>query len=365
MTSSLPPHDIAPIPAKGKAAPVFAGEVSFEGVSYVINGKTILDNVSLTVPAGKIACLVGPSGCGKTTLLRLAAGILRPASGRILLDQQEVAGPKRHVPPERRNVGLVFQDFALFPHMTVLENVAYGLTALDRREALRVAAIALQRVGLSHVTHLYPTLLSGGEQQRVALARAVVPRPQVLLLDEPFSGLDQRLKEAVRDDTLALLKETRATAILVTHDPEEALAVADQIHVMQQGRIAQSGTPDELIHKPQTLGVARFFRNHNQFQCVVRHGRIETPIGSLKASHMAEGARVEALVPPTAITVQKSIGNGNATIVDNRDLGVTRRLLARLHSDGQMVLVYSTFDERGEVTLAVTSNNTHIFEVSG
>ena len=249
MSEQISSEPVEKLP-KGRAGPVFAGQVRFDDVSYQIRNKTILKQVSLTVAPGQIACLLGPSGCGKTTVLRLAAGILSPTSGRILLDNYEVAGRTRFVPPERRNIGMVFQDFALFPHMTAQENVAYGLYALERPEALRVAGLALERVGLSHAMQRYPNFLSGGEQQRVALARALVPRPQVILLDEPFSGLDQRLKDSVRDDTLALLRETRATAILVTHDPDEALAIADQIHVMQTGEIAQSGAPHELLHQP-------------------------------------------------------------------------------------------------------------------
>ena len=272
MTFTSASGDANSQPGKGKAGPVFAGQVAFENVSYDIRGKKILHDVSLKAEAGKIACLLGPSGCGKTTVLRLAAGILRPTSGRILLDQYEVAGPTRFLPPERRNIGLVFQDFALFPHMTAQENVAYGLYALERKEALRVAGLALERVGLAHAMTRYPTSMSGGEQQRVALARAIVPRPQVVLLDEPFSGLDQRLKDSVRDETLALLRETRATAILVTHDPDEALSFADHIHVMQDGRIAQSGKPEDLIHRPNNRGVARFFRNYNSFRSVVKAG---------------------------------------------------------------------------------------------
>jgi iron(III) transport system ATP-binding protein len=345
-------------PSKGKAGPVFAGQVRFEGISYTTRGKEILKDIDLTANSGKIACLLGPSGCGKTTLLRLAAGILRPTLGRILLDGFEIAGPQRFVPPEKRNIGLVFQDFALFPHMTAEENVAYGLYALERKEALSVAALALERVGLGHATKRYPTSLSGGEQQRVALARAIVPRPQVVLLDEPFSGLDQRLKESVREETLALLRETRATAILVTHDPDEALAFADTIHVMEAGRIAQSGLPEELIHRPKTRNVARFFRNYNSFSAIVSAGKVVTPLGNLSATGFSSGEKVDVLIAPTAIAVTK----GNlATIVENRDLGVMRRILVRLHSNDQLLLIHANYDAMGEVDLALTGEDTHLF----
>ena len=361
MTDATPLPEPGITPPKGRAGPVFAGDVRFENVSYETQGKSILHDVSLMVKASHIACLLGPSGCGKTTLLRLAAGIIRPTSGRILLDQYEVAGPTRFVPPERRSVGLVFQDFALFPHMTALENVAYGLYALDRKEAERVAGHALERVSLGHAKDRLPASLSGGEQQRVALARALVPRPQVLLLDEPFSGLDQRLRDSVREDTLALLRETRATALLVTHDPEEALAFADHIHVMQKGSIAQSGAPEKILHAPETATVARFFRNYNVFKGVVRGGCVATPLGAVSAGAQPEAAAVEVLVAPTAIAISPSGQGATATIIDNRDLGSLRRIHARLHSTGELLFILADHKGVGEVKLALTGRDTHIF----
>jgi iron(III) transport system ATP-binding protein len=349
-------------PSTGKAGPVFAGEVRFEGVSYATRGKQIVSGINLTANSGKIVCLLGPSGCGKTTVLRLAAGILRPTAGRILLDNFEIAGSARFVPPEKRNIGLVFQDFALFPHMTAEENVAYGLYALERHEALRVAALALERVGLGHATKRYPTSLSGGEQQRVALARAIVPRPQVVLLDEPFSGLDQRLKESVREETLALLRETRATALLVTHDPDEALAFADTIHVMDAGRIAQSGLPEELIHRPNSRKVARFFRNYNSFSAVVNNGSVATPLGKLAAGSFKDGTKVDVMIAPNAIRLTKG---HTATIVENRDLGVMRRIMVRLHANDQLLLIHADYLGTGDVGLALTGQDTHIFQSDG
>jgi iron(III) transport system ATP-binding protein len=349
---------------KGRAGPVFAGQVSFEGVGYQTRGKTIVSGIDLTVEPGRIACLLGPSGCGKTTLLRLAAGIINPTSGRILLDNFEVAGPARFVPPERRNVGMVFQDFALFPHMTALENVAYGLYALERTEALRVAALALERVGLGHAKDRFPALLSGGEQQRVALARALVPRPQVILLDEPFSGLDQRLKDSVRDETLGLLRETRATAILVTHDPDEALAIADQIHVMQAGSIAQSGAPQIVLHNPVNRAVARFFRNYNCLNGVVQNAAVDTPLGLIAAPKFLDGKAVDVLISPDSINVVATGKGIAATIVENRDVGSTRRMILRLHSNDQKLLINGSFAGMGAVGLVLTGKDTHIFPSS-
>jgi iron(III) transport system ATP-binding protein len=360
MSTQMSSDQLEKLP-KGRAGPVFAGQVEFDDVSYHIRNKPILSHINLKVAPGQIACLLGPSGCGKTTVLRLAAGILSPTSGRILLDTYEVAGPQRFVPPERRNIGMVFQDFALFPHMTVQENVAYGLYALDRAEALRVAALALERVGLGHAMLRHPNYLSGGEQQRVALARALVPRPQVILLDEPFSGLDQRLKDSVRDDTLALLRETRATALLVTHDPDEALAIADQIHVMQTGQIAQSGAPHELLHQPVNRAVARFFRNYNCFTGTVKNGSVATPLGVIAAKTFANGADVDVLVSPSAVHIVAPKRGAAATIIENRDVGSTRRLVLRLHATDQKLLVMSSHAGLGDVGLVMTGQDTHIF----
>jgi iron(III) transport system ATP-binding protein len=347
--------------AHGKAGPVFAGQLGVEGVGYVAKGKVILDDISLSVAPGEIACLLGPSGCGKTTLLGVIAGILRPTAGRITLDGLEIAGPRVFVPPEKRNIGLVFQDFALFPHMTALQNVAYGLYALERNEALRVAALTLDRVGLGHALNRYPVLLSGGEQQRVALARALVPRPQVILLDEPFSGLDQRLKDTVREETLSLLRETRATAILVTHDPMEALSFSDQIHVMQAGRLAQSGSPDELMQKPNSRAVAQFFHRYNCFSGIVTNSMLATPLGPVSVNGFSAGSHVEAMVPPNAIFIVPQGQGAAATVIENRDLGVTRRISLRLHATGERVEVRGPYVDDGEVGLVLGSGNIHIF----
>jgi iron(III) transport system ATP-binding protein len=248
-----------------------------------------LHDFSLDIAPGEVVCLLGPSGCGKTTLLRVAAGIEKPSGGRILINEREVAGPSRFVPPEQRGVGLMFQDFALFPHLTILENVAFGLKALPRAEARREAYLLLSRVGLDHYAGDYPHILSGGQQQRVALARAIVPRPAVMLMDEPFSGLDVQLRESMQDETLALLRETRATSVIVTHDSEEAMRLADRIAVMRRGRLLQVGRAEDLYHRPAALFVARLFSEINEIALPVRRGAIETPIGSIAAPGIAEG----------------------------------------------------------------------------
>ena len=257
-----------PSHGRGKAAVTFAAQLTLVGVSREFDGKLALDNVSLDVAPGEIVCLVGPSGCGKTTLLRIASGVERPSAGRVLIDGQEVAGPNRFVPPEKRGVGLMFQDFALFPHLSILDNVAFGLKSLTRSEAKREALAALDRVGLAHYANEYPHILSGGEQQRVALARAIAPRPGVLLMDEPFSGLDPRLREKIREETLAILNETRATSIVVTHDAEEAMRMGDRVALMREGRIAQIGTALDLYRNPKDILTARAFSDLNEVPAV-------------------------------------------------------------------------------------------------
>ncbi|MBP0649592.1 ABC transporter ATP-binding protein, partial [Mycobacterium tuberculosis] len=192
-------------------------------VAHAYEAIPSVRGVDLSVAAGEIVCLLGQSGCGKTTLLRLVAGVERPTEGRIAIGGRDVAAGAVFVPPERRGVGLVFQDYALFPHMTILANVRFGLTAMAAADAEREALQALARVGMERYAYDYPHELSGGQQQRVALARAIAPRPAILLMDEPFSGLDRRLRDQVRDETLTVLRETRATALVVTHDPEEAM----------------------------------------------------------------------------------------------------------------------------------------------
>ena len=257
--------------------------------------------MSLALQPGEIACLLGPSGCGKTTLLRIAAGVEKPDAGRLLFDGQEVAGPNRFVPPEKRNIGLMFQDFALFPHLSILDNVAFGLRNLPRQEALTIARHALERVGLAHYAADFPHNLSGGEQQRVALARAVVPRPQVMLMDEPFSGLDQRLRESVRAETLTLLRETRASCLLVTHDPVEAMGLADRIFLMRHGRLIQAGTPEELYRHPADAAAARFFSDANELRAKVQGACAVTALGAFPLAGAVKGPEALVLIRPQGL----------------------------------------------------------------
>ncbi|MCA0401084.1 MAG: ABC transporter ATP-binding protein [Proteobacteria bacterium] len=287
-----------------RAAAIIPASLTFEKITRVFGEKAAVDEVSFTAGNGEVICLLGASGCGKSTLLRLAAGIEVPDSGRILLDGKEIAGPTRFVEPEDRGIGLVFQDYALFPHLDALGNVMFGLGDLPKREALSIADAALRRVGLGARMRAHPHELSGGEQQRVALARAVVPRPRVLLMDEPFSNLDRRMRDQVREETIGLLRETGATALIVTHDPEEAMRIADRIVLMREGRLVQIGPSREIYSRPVDIEAARFFCDLNEIEGKVRGGRVETPVGNFVAPGIAEGARAIAAIRPQSIRLK-------------------------------------------------------------
>jgi iron(III) transport system ATP-binding protein len=276
-------------PPAGRAAATIAARLTFEGVERSYGAKLALAGVSLDIAPAEVVCLLGPSGCGKTTLLRIAAGIERPTAGRVLINDQEVSGPARFVAPEKRNVGLMFQDFALFPHLTILANVAFGLKSLPREDARREALAVLARVGLERYANDYPHILSGGEQQRVALARAIVPRPAVMLMDEPFSGLDVQLRERLQEETIGLLRETRATCLIVTHAPAEAIRLGDRIAVMRAGRLVQAGKAEALYRNPADLFVARLFSEINEIPLSVEGGALRTPIGTFAVPGLEEG----------------------------------------------------------------------------
>ncbi|RUM98699.1 ABC transporter ATP-binding protein [Pseudaminobacter arsenicus] len=309
------------------AGVTFAARLAFENICHAFgpDSETLRD-VTLAAEPGEVLCLLGPSGSGKTTLLRIAAGIESQSTGRVLLNDREIAGPSVFLPPEKRSIGLVFQDFALFPHLTILENVRFGLTALSSEEGRREAMIALARVGLEDYAASYPHVLSGGEQQRVALARALAPRPAVLLMDEPFSGLDSRLKDSVRAETLSILRESRATAIVVTHDAEEAMRMGDRIALLKDGRLVQSGRAEELYLRPANLFAAGFFSELNVFQARVKDKMLDTPVGRIASPGFAEGAETTVAVRLTGFDVSETAGEFEARIVARRFLGVVELL---------------------------------------
>ncbi len=306
---------------RGTAGASIPMALGFEGVTQRFGDVTALNDVTLSIEPGEIVALLGQSGCGKTTLLRLAAGVERPSEGRVLLEGRDVSSAQDFVEPENRGVGLVFQDYALFPHLTVRENVRFGLRGLDERSAEASMMRAISRVGLGDLVDAYPHMLSGGEQQRVALARAVAPRPGVLLMDEPFSNLDRRLRDVVRDETAALLHETGATSIIVTHDPEDAMRIADRIVLMRHGRIVQIGTAETLYRQPNSLFAARFFCDFTEIEGQVLRGAVDTPVGRFPARGLAEGAKAVVCIRPHAIRLMAAGFCLPGRIVTRRFLG--------------------------------------------
>jgi iron(III) transport system ATP-binding protein len=295
-------------------------------------GPDVVEQISLKVPAGAVGCLAGPSGCGKTTLLRLAAGLEVLTRGRIVIGGRTVAdGASRlHLPPEARRTGLMFQDYALFPHLTVFDNVAFGIRS--RPERRKWVPAALERVGLADLADSYPHTLSGGEQQRCALLRALAPEPDVLLLDEPFSGLDVTRRAQVRERTLELLRESGVATLIVTHDPEEAMFMADRLFVMNDGRIVQQGTPANIYLQPADAFVAALFGPLNRIAANVAGGRVETPIGTFEAAGVRDGTGVELLVRPEGLQIDGIADGVSASVQFARLLGRSSHL--RLRVDG-------------------------------
>ncbi|MBB1243699.1 ABC transporter ATP-binding protein [Streptomyces durbertensis] len=254
------------------------------------DGTPVLDGLDLDVPSGRLVAVLGPSGCGKTTMLRIIAGFLHADAGRVELGGRTVVGPGVHVPPERRGVGIVAQEGALFPHLSVSRNVAFGLTGLSRAERSARTAEMLELVGLAGHGERMPHELSGGQQQRVALARALAPRPALVLLDEPFNALDSALRAGVRADVRAALHATGATAVLVTHDQQEALSTADLVAVVRGGRVAQVGTPEEVYRSPVDPWVAAFVGDAVVLPAAVADGRARTCVGTVPVAGDAKGS---------------------------------------------------------------------------
>jgi iron(III) transport system ATP-binding protein len=330
-----------------------ATRLELQNICHSYGDVAVLDNVSLVVEPGDVMCLLGPSGSGKTTLLRIVAGIEQQSSGRVLFDEREIAGPNEFLPPEKRGIGLVFQDYALFPHLTILGNVKFGLDKLSAKEAEHQARQVLARVGLEPLAKEYPHALSGGEQQRVALARALAPRPGILLMDEPFSGLDSRLRESVRDETLAILRESRATAIMVTHDPEEALRMGDRIALLRDGKVVQEGDGETLFQRPNSLFSASFFTELNVFEGRVRSGKLATPVGEADASGFAEGENICASIRLADIVLSANEGEGcRARVTAHRYLGIVDQVELQLEGHDQRIRARFRFGELSRQVIA-------------
>ena len=261
----------------------------------------VLRGVDLTIARSEVVALLGPSGCGKTTLLRILAGLENPDHGSVSVDGVLLASATATIPPEKRNIGLVFQDFALFPHLRVDANVAFGLTHLPRPDRAPLVARTLARFDLEDLAHRYPHELSGGQQQRVALARALAPTPRVLLMDEPFSNLDTQLRRRLRVELRQTLRQIGIATIFVTHDQDEALSLADRVAVMERGQIAQCDTPEAVYRRPQSLAVARATGQLATLPGRAKDGRVDTILGPLHG-HGPDG-EVTVIVRPEDLTL--------------------------------------------------------------
>ena len=337
MAISRPQQDSCAVDSS--AAGEHPPALSMRGIRHHFGRVTALDGIDLEVHPREVVCLLGPSGCGKTTLLRLAAGLERVQEGQISIAGRTMGAGmlSRPVPPEQRRVGLMFQDSALFPHLRVLDNVTFGLDRMPPRKREERGLELLAQLGMSPCARSYPHMLSGGQQQRVALARALAPEPPLMLLDEPFSGLDARLRDRIRDDTLHALKSTGAGTLLVTHDPEEAMFMADRIALMKDGRLLQVGRPIDLYCNPVDPFVVTFFGDVNRLEGVVENGMVHTIAGTVEVPDFADGTPVEVLIRPEAIhlvPLGQPGGHNSSHVMVSRLLGRTSLIHVCAHGQG-------------------------------
>ena len=306
--------------------------IELKNVTKSYGGVKAVEDVSFKVEEGEIFAILGPSGCGKTTTLRLIAGFEKPDAGEIIINGESVAGRGFFIPPERRKVGMVFQDYALFPHLTVKENVAFGLNRMGKARREEIIHSMLEFVGLWELADRYPHQLSGGQQQRVALARALAPSPVVVLLDEPLSNLDADMRAQMRDEVFRVLRNANTTAVLVTHDQEEAFAMAERVAVMNSGRIEQIGSPEEIYHYPSTRFVADFVGQADFIDGVVEERGIVTEIGVFpNDTALTRGSKVQLMIRPDDISFVLD-KKGNAIIENHQFRGSENLYTLRLTS---------------------------------
>ena len=339
--------------------------IQVEHVSHRYDGPPVLQDISLEVGSREILTLLGPSGCGKTTMLRLLAGLEELQEGRITVDGQILADGVTNVPPEKRSVSLLFQDFALFPHLTVIDNVIFGLKNWPSAERRARALHVLDQVGMTAYADVYPHQLSGGQQQRVALARARGPRPRIMLMDEPFSNLDTSLRRQVRDIVLWVLQNSVSATVMVTHDSEEAMFMSDRIAVVNEGRIVQMGTPEELYKNPVNSFVLSMFGEVNRMEGHVLAGHVDTPLGQVCAPNLPDGAPAEVLVRAEGVRLDPD-SSIHGQVVTSRMLGRATLLHLDLEgSDGDLLHVHArvrdTDRSRINQEVGLSLDDQHVF----
>ena len=308
--------------------------LSVNKLSHKYEENFVLDNISFSVFEGEIISLLGPSGSGKSTLLKLIAGLETLKFGNITLDNKIVSENNFLLPPEKRDCGFVFQDLALFPHLTVIENIEFGLKNLPTETRKNIALNFIKRVGVEKLAKSYPHDLSGGEQQRVALARAIARKPKLMLLDEPFSDLDSRLRDFVRDDIIDILKESGSTVIVVTHDPLEAMLISDRIILINNGKLVQQGSTSNLYFQPINKFVAGFFGNINTFDGSIINGKLNFLMGEVSKLNLKDSLSVDVVIRNEGISLklEKTDQSVQAKIEKIRNLGYYYKIDIRLLS---------------------------------
>jgi iron(III) transport system ATP-binding protein len=317
-------------------------------------GRAVVDDVSLKIMPGQVTCLLGPSGCGKSTTLRMIAGVEMQDSGTIHVDGKLICDTVFRIPPERREIGLMFQDFALFPHLSVADNVGYGLKGSKASKRARIEEL-LERVDLLRFIDGYPHQLSGGEQQRVALARALAPCPRIMLMDEPFSGLDNRLRDGIRDETLSILKEEDTAVLLVTHEPDEAMRMADEIALMRDGKIVQQGAPYNVYTRPIDRAAVSFFSDANVVRAKVEGALAQTAFGRFLAPGYPDGTQVDIVFRPQHVRIDFDRA-GKGPLPTAADGTPARAVVQRARFMGNESLVEFCMDHDGTVIKATVPN---------
>ena len=344
--------------------------VEITNLSHTIGNKEILRNINFTLSKDSISCILGPSGSGKTSLLKLIAGLERVQNGSIKINSKEVSSKSKHLPTEKRNIGFLFQDYALFPHLTVKQNLEYPV---NYKTSPHTIEDIIKLIKLPNSLNKYPHELSGGEQQRVALARSIISNPDILLLDEPFSSLDLNLREDVRDDTLHLLQKSNVSVIIVTHDPFEAMFISNQINIMDTtGRIVQSGSPAELYNNPVNSYVAEFFGETNRFEGVVKNAQIITPVGKISAPKELENKNVKIHIRPRGIRLNKQptpVNGIKGTVMASKLMGSFSFIhLSVLDKDNEIVHIHSHMPadfnpkQSSAVEIEIDEKQTFIFQ---